>query len=218
MEALLPLVPAQPISLHPRASLRTTGNWQQMKGMFLWVSAIHSVRFEPLIPTFSTLLIPSLSQSTCYKVDKGGNKETNSADCYSVGELKPSSDPLEFTQKSSSLAIFQLCYEGTFNILSPSRCLALSTTPLLLHRGITVSSVSRQSLFAWSVWPRSRCFFSWQRTRASSLLKWKEHCGLTPSHLLTMSGNKFHCSFSFPFLASYRSVGWLSQQELSMLD
>lgn len=63
-----------------------------MKGMFLWVSAIHSLRCEPLIRTCSPLLISSLSQSTCYDVGKvggvGGKKETNPADWHSVGEVK----------------------------------------------------------------------------------------------------------------------------------
>lgn len=119
-----------------------------MKGMFLWVSAIHSLRCEPLIRTCSPLLISSLSQSTCYDVGKVGGWVGRKRLIQLIGiqwvKLKLSTDPLEFTQKSSLLVIFQLCYEDRSSTLSPDRYLTLSTIPLLLHHTITIRSVPRQ--------------------------------------------------------------------------
>ena len=112
------------------------------------MSAIHSHRCEPLIRTCSPLLISSLSQSTWHDVGKVGVGGERKRLIQLIGiqwvKLKLSTDPPEFTRKSSLLVIFQLCYEDRSSTLSPDRYLTLSTTPLLLHHTITIRSVPRQ--------------------------------------------------------------------------
>lgn len=60
-------------------------------------------------------------------------------------KLKPSTDPLESTWKSSLLTIFHLFHKDRSGTLSPARCLALPTTSLIPSHSIVIKREPRST-------------------------------------------------------------------------